>query len=231
MRTISMLTTTAALGLVLTVAPAEANPPAGTPAVGIGAYAAVDGGANVYQNFDDTFTRREFTLHLDHNVSGYGGIKLGYVFGTGDYRFALEEDMFYNGISTSAHVDENGREVARSSNHIRTGAFLTNGILRFAMDDKFQPYLGGGVGAYYAKTQSGDVTIGGRTFETVGGRSSGSLAYDGIAGLDYYWTPDISTFVEYHYLGYAALDVGDGNHRLGQHLVGAGVRFHFCFPG
>jgi opacity protein-like surface antigen len=188
------------------------------------------GGANVYQNFDDSFTRGDKTLHLDHNVSGYGGIKLGYVFGTGTYRFALEEDMFYNGISTSAHVDQDGREVAQSSNHIRSGAFLTNGILRFALD-KFQPYLGAGIGAYYAKTQSGDVTINGRTFETVGGRSSGSLAWDGIAGLDYYWTPNISTFLEYHYLGYVALDVGDGSHKFGQNLVGAGVRFHFCIPG
>jgi opacity protein-like surface antigen len=230
MRTISMLTTIAALGFALTVARAEGNPVAGTPAEGTGAYFALHGGANVYQNFDDSFTRGDKTLHLDHNVSGYGGIKLGYVFGTGTYRFALEEDMFYNGISTSAHVDQNGREVAQSSNHINSGAFLTNGILRFALD-KFQPYLGGGIGAYYAKTQSGDVTINGRTFETVGGRTSGSLAWDGIAGLDYYWTPDISTFVEYHYLGYVALDVGDGNHKFGQNLVGAGVRFHFCFPG
>jgi hypothetical protein len=225
-----MLTTIAALGFVLAVARAEDNPVAGTPAYGTGAYFALHGGANVYQNFDDSFSRGDKKLDIDHNVGEYGGIKLGYVFGTGTYRFALEEDMFYNGIPTSAHIDQNGREVANSSNRINSGAFMTNFLMKFAFD-KFQPYLGPGIGAYYAKTESGDVTVNGRTFSTSGGRSSGSLAWDAVAGADYYWTPAISTFVEYHYLGYVALDVGDGSHKFGNNLIGAGLKFHFCIPG
>src|SRR4030095_379798 len=50
------------------------------------------GGANVHQSFDDSCSIGDTSLHLDHNVGGYGGIKLGYVFGTDTYRFALEED-------------------------------------------------------------------------------------------------------------------------------------------
>ena len=86
-----------------------------------------------------------------------------------------------------------------------------------------------GIGAYYAQTGSSDVHVGGNTF-TVGGGSSGSLAWGGIAGVDYYWTPQISTFVEYNYLEYVALDVGDGGHRFGQQLIGGGFRWHFCPP-
>jgi hypothetical protein len=33
--------------------------------------------------------------------------------------------------------------------------------------------------------------------------------------------------VEYKFLDYVALDVGNGNKQVGQHLVGAGIRFHF----
>ena len=167
-----------------------ATTPVSTVAPGIGGYVALHGGANVYQHFDDNFSFGDTSLHIDHNVGGYGGIKLGYVFGTGPYRFALEEDLFYNGLSTGSHIEQNGREIADHSNMINSGAFMTNFILRFANFDKFQPYLGPGIGAYYARTGSSDVHVDGQTF-TVGGGSSGSLAWGGIAGVDYYWTPQV----------------------------------------
>jgi len=49
-----------------------------------------------------------------------------------------------------------------------------------------------------------------------------------IAGTDYYWNPKFSTFIEYHYLDYASTQINTNQSRdLGQHLVGAGLRFHF----
>src|SRR3954447_9605271 len=88
---------------------------------GTGFYVAVDGGANVYQSFDGsrskTFPNGDvIEANLGHNVGGYGGIKAGYVFGKETVRFALEEDMFYNGFSTDFHLKLNGAEVAKSSN-------------------------------------------------------------------------------------------------------------------
>jgi len=222
-----IISVSALLASPVFAAPPAASPP-GTPAPGTGGYLAVHGGANVHQSFDDSFSMGNTSLHLDHNVGGYGGIKLGYVFGTGTYRFALEEDLFYNGLSTSSHIDQNGVQIADHSNMINSGAFMTNFIMRFALD-RFQPYLGPSIGAYYAQTGSSDVHVGGSTF-TVGGGSSGSLAWGGIAGVDYYWTPQISTFIEYNYLEYVALDVGDGGHRFGQQLIGGGFRWHFCPP-
>jgi opacity protein-like surface antigen len=149
---------------------------------------------------------------------------------SGQEQFArpLKKTMFYNGIPTDFHVKLNGTEIAHSSNLINSGAFMTNFIARFAFG-KFQPYAGGGVGAYYAAAAGSDITFvhSGRTFSTGGGRNSGSLAWDAVAGADYYWTCKWSTFVEYHYLDYVALDLGNGNHQFGQHLVGAGIRFHF----
>jgi opacity protein-like surface antigen len=200
---------------------------------GTGLYIALDGGANVYQNVnrthDHVFANGDvLELSSDSNVGGYGGLKIGYVFGKGTFRPTIEEDMFYNGVSTDAHLRLNGTEIAHSSNLINSGAFMTNFIMRFAFG-KFQPYAGAGVGAYYAATAGSDFTVNraGRTFSTGGGGNSGSLAWDVVAGTDYYWSCKWSTFVEYHYLDYVALDVGEGHHQVGQHLVGGGIRFHF----
>jgi opacity protein-like surface antigen len=217
--------------------PTYTTAPAPRPTVecpfGTGWYVALEGGANVYQ---DVATSRDFTftngddvrVSRDENIGGFGGIKVGYVFGTGTFRPTIEEDLFYNGIDTDIHVKLNGTEVAHSSNLINSGAFMTNFIARFAFG-KFQPYAGAGVGAYYAAAAGSDITINrtGTTFSTGGGADSGSLAWDVVAGADYYWTCKWSTFVEYKFLDYVALDVGNGNKQVGQHLVGAGIRFHF----
>src|SRR6516164_3711714 len=83
------------------------------PMYGLGFYGAIDMGANVYQNRggDRTFTNdnpdSEFfgsTLDVSpkNDVGFYGGIKLGYVFGTGVIRPAVEGDFFYNGFRGGA---------------------------------------------------------------------------------------------------------------------------------
>jgi opacity protein-like surface antigen len=237
-KTLVMLACSVLLGGSLFAGPPDYKQVAPAPPpcdFGTGWYFGLDGGANVYQSFTSNYSRTFLngdvvSLHIDHNVGGYGGVKFGYVFGTGTLRPAIEEDMFYNGIGTSAHVDLNGTQIAHSSNLINSGAFMTNFILRYAGFGKFQPYAGAGVGAYYAEAAGSDFTVDrgrGRTFHTGGGANSGSLAWDVVAGADYYWNCKFSTFVEYHFLDYVALDVGDGNHQFGQHLVGAGIRFHF----
>src|SRR5205807_4092866 len=73
-------------------------------------------GANVYQNRggDQTFTANgtEFvstsdfgdtlTVSPKNDVGFFGGIKLGYVFGTGVVRPTVEGDFFYNGFRGGA---------------------------------------------------------------------------------------------------------------------------------
>lgn len=104
---------------------------------------------------------------------------------------------------------------------------MANFIGRFAFG-KFQPYAGGGVGIYYAESAGLDRTGPNGSFSTSGGASHSDLAWQIIAGTDYYWTPKFSTFIEYHYLNYTSTQIDTGPSRdLGQHLVGAGVRFHF----
>ena len=75
---------------------------------------------------------------------------------------------------------------------------------------------------------STDPNTGTVTVNTGGGRSHADLAWQIIAGSDYYWTPKFSTFIEYKFLEYESTQINTRQSRvLGQQLIGAGVRFHF----
>ena len=221
-----------------------APPPPPPELYGLGFYGAIDAGANVYQNRggDRTFTDTNpdsffFGDTLDvspkNDVGFFGGIKLGYVFGTGVVRPTIEGDFFYNGFRGGADftLREPDGDVIRSSSAttwINTGAFMGNFILRFAFG-RFQPYVGAGVGIYYAESAGLEFkAANGETFNTGGGRSHADLAWQIIAGTDYYWNPKFSTFIEYKFLEYTSTQINTNDNRvLGQQLVGAGVRFHF----
>jgi opacity protein-like surface antigen len=230
----------------------QVAPPPPPPMYGLGFYGAIDAGANVYQNRGGTrtftgdnrindITDRDFDATLEVNpkndVGFFGGIKLGYVFGTGVIRPTVEGDFFYNGFRGGADFtlrDRFGDTIGQRNvtTWINTGAFMFNFILRFAPgNQRFQPYAGAGVGVYYAESAGVEVVdpVTGRVpVNTGGGASHADLAWQVVAGSDYYWSPKFSTFVEYHYLNYTSSQINTEQSRnLGQHLVGAGVRFHF----
>jgi len=223
---------TLALLLVVRVNAGEYTPAPTAPAdsYGNGWYGAIDLGANIYQDRGDV---RNFsngfgdTLTLDPNndTGFFGGVKIGYVFGTGPVRFALEEDMFYNGWRTGADstLVFNGVTTRSSSSiDINTGAFMTNGILKFS-NQKFQPYIGFGIGCYYGESAGGNFG----PFNTGGGASHADFAWQVIAGGDYYVNQKNSIFVEYKFLEYTGQNDWGDTRVLGQHLLGAGWRFHF----
>lgn len=250
----------------------QVAPPPPPPLYGTGFYGAIDAGANVYQNLPN----RDFTRHSDffdatfdlkfqsnNEVGFFGGVKLGYVFGTGVIRPTVEGDFFYNGfkpsynITLDARPDTGGQERLASASAnawLNSGAFMANFILRFAPgNQRFQPYAGAGVGVYYLESAGANLSISipragvNGTVSTGGGGNFADLAWQVVAGADYYWNPKFSTFIEYHYLTYTAStlvalnaeqkeianqvsQLGLGSVRditLGQHLVGVGVRFHF----
>ena len=258
MKKLSLLSTAAVIGLL--AAPLQAGtevykqvaPPPPPPMYGLGFYGAIDAGANVYQNrggdrtftADDRFldqTDRDFDATLEvspkNDVGFYGGVKLGYVFGSGVVRPTIEGDFFYNGFRGGADFTLRDRfdDVIAQRNvttWINTGAFMANFILRFAPGEgRFQPYAGGGVGVYYAESAGVEVVdpVTGRVpINTGGGASHADLAWQVVAGSDYFFNPKMSAFVEYHYLNYTSSQIETNHERnLGQHLVGAGVRFFF----
>jgi len=218
------------------------------PLYGLGFYGAIDAGANIYQNRggDRTFTDDNpnspfFGDSLDVNpkndVGFFGGVKLGYVFGTGVFRPTVEGDFFYNGFRGGANFtlrDSFGDVLAQRNVNtwVNTGAFMFNFIMRFAPgNQRFQPYAGAGVGVYYAESAGVEVVdpVTGRVpINTGGGANHADLAWQIIAGSDYYWTPKFSTFIEYKFLNYTSTQIDTNQDRnLRQHLLGAGVRLHF----
>ena len=218
------------------------------PMYGLGFYGAIDMGANVYQNRGGTHTFTqdnpnfpEFgdTLEVDpkNDVGFFGGVKLGYVFGTGVFRPTVEGDFFYNGFRGGADFtlrDSFNNVLAQRdvTTWINTGAFMFNFIMRFAPgNQRFQPYAGAGVGVYYAEsagTEVVDPTTGRVPINTGGGASHADLAWQIVAGSDYYWTPKFSTFIEYKFLNYTSTQINTRQDRdLRQQLLGAGVRLHF----
>jgi opacity protein-like surface antigen len=226
----------------------QVAPPPPPPMYGLGFYGAIDMGANIYQNRggDRTFTQDNpnlpgfgdtLTVDPKNDVGFFGGIKLGYVFGTGVVRPTVEGDFYYNGFRGGADFtlrDINDNVLAQRdvTTWINTGAFMFNFILRFAPgNQRFQPYAGAGVGVYYAESAGTEVrnpntdTV---TVNTGGGRSHADLAWQIVAGSDYYWTPKFSTFIEYKFLQYTSTQINTRqNRQLNQQLLGAGVRFHF----
>src|SRR5205823_2412693 len=226
----------------------QVAPPPPPELYGLGFYGAIDMGANVYQNRggDRTFTddrvgTEDFgdtlTVSPKNDVGFFGGLKLGYVFGTGVFRPTLEGDFFYNGFRGGANftLEDSFGDVLAQQNlttWINTGAFLGNFIFRFAPGNgRFQPYVGAGVGIYYAESAGTEVVnpvTGTVPINTGGGQSHADLAFDVVAGSDYFFTPNISAFIEYKFLDYTSTQINTNKDRnLGQQLLGAGVRFFF----
>jgi opacity protein-like surface antigen len=221
----------------------QVAPPPPPELYGLGFYGAIDMGANVYQNrggdrtFSDDNLNSPFfgdslTVSPKNDVGFFGGIKLGYVFLTGVVRPTIEGDFFYNGFRGGANftLRDSFGDTLRSSSvttWINSGAFMGNFILRFAFG-RFQPYAGAGVGIYFAESAGADFQGPNGSLSTGGGQSHADLAWQIIAGADYYWNPKFSTFIEYKFLDYTSTQINTNQSRnLGQQLVGAGVRMHF----
>jgi opacity protein-like surface antigen len=260
MKTRSLLTlvlfgfVTASLHAGESVAYKQVAPP--PPLYGVGFYGAIDMGANIFQNrgdhqtFSDDNPNSPFfgsTLDVDpkNDVGFFGGLKLGYVFGTGWLRPTVEGDFFYNGFRGGADLTLNevftpcpgcatefSTHERNVTSWINSRAFLANFILRIAPADwRFQPYFGAGVGGYYAESAGVEVrdpVTGAVPINTGGGRSHADLAWDVVAGSDYFFTPNFSAFIEYKFLDYTSTQIDTREDRdLKQHLLGAGVRFFF----
>lgn len=215
---------------------------------GTGFYGGIDMGANIYQNrgndvtFSDQnpnspFFGETLTVSPKNDVGFFGGLKLGYVFGTGVFRPTIEGEGFYNGFRGGANFtlrDSFNNNIILAQRDvdtwINTGAFMANFIMRFNFG-RFQPYAGAGVGVYFAESAGTEVVnpvTGVVDINTGGGQSHTDLAWQVLAGSDYFFTPRVSAFIEYKYLNYTSTQINTRNDRdMGQQLLGAGVRFFF----
>ena len=196
-------------------------------------YMGVQAGVNAYQDFGGT--RRfdlgggdELALEPRESMGFVGGLKLGYVFGSGAVRPAVELDAFYNGVKADLDARLNGEELDFNSEaDLNSGVFLANFLLRFGCS-AFQPYLGAGLGGYYSDISDVETTIGGSTFDDgAEGDNNSGFAWQVIGGADYYFNEKFSAFLEYKFLNYEDPDIIAVEDRISQHLVVLGARWHF----
>jgi opacity protein-like surface antigen len=222
--------TTSALAGETTMAPSKNYvPPAPAPVFGTGWYFGLQAGINAYQDFGG---RREFNVGgrevtIDNNaqIGFVGGIKTGYVFGTGRVRPAIEADLFYNGVrgDIDASVKGSNAKISGDAN-LNSGAFMGNFLVRFAFD-RFQPYVGAGAGVWVAQADDIDVTVNNKNYNLGSASSNNGFAWQIVGGADYYFTEKVSAFVEYKFLNYE--NAGVQSDRIGQQIVVLGVRLHF----
>ena len=199
---------------------------------GNGWYAGFHLGVNAYQDFGGT--RRfisvggdELVVDPNENMGFIGGMKLGYVFGTGSVRPAIEADAFYNGVKADLDARLNGVDLPFNADaNLNSGAFLANFLLRFGCG-QFQPYFGGGLGGYYSDISDLDVTVAGFDFTGAAGDNNSGFAWQLIGGADYYFNEKVSFFGEYKFLNYEDPDIITVKDRISQHLFAAGIRWHF----
>ena len=206
-------------------------PPAPAPVYGVGPYVALQGGANVYQSYEDTVRLNSggnsYALEAKERVGGFGGVKFGYAWDGEVVRPAVELDAFYNGADSKLVLRENGREIANESARFDTGAFLANGLLRFN-SERFQPYMGVGVGVWVGQVNDTRFTVtGGESVRISNNDTNADLAAQALGGFDFFAADRISIFVEYKFLNYFGVDAPQFNDPVHQHLVGGGVRFFF----
>ena len=207
--------------------PMPPAPPA--PVFGTGWYFGLQAGVNAYQDFGGS---REFTvggrngrIDNDSQIGFVGGLKAGYVFGTGTVRPAIEADLYYNGVRGDVNVKVDGSDADISGDaNLHSGAFMGNFLLRFAFD-RFQPYVGAGAGVWVAEADDIDVTVNNRNINVGDAPGNNGFAWQIIGGADYYFSEKFSVFAEYKYVNYE--DAGIQSDRIDQHLVVLGLRWHF----
>jgi opacity protein-like surface antigen len=195
---------------------------------GTGFYLGLEAGINAYQDFGSKeFSIRGNDVKIDSNqkIGGVGGLKAGYVFGTGTVRPAIEADLFYNGVKADLDARVNGNKTKfNAQGDLNSGAFMGNFLVRFAFD-RFQPYVGAGAGGWVAEANDLEVTIAGKTHDFGSSNSNSGFAWQVIGGADYYFTEKFSAFLEYKFLNYE--DAGISGDNLAQQIVVLGLRWHF----
>lgn len=200
------------------------------PVYGTGFYGALQFGANVYQDYgggaSDSIGGLDVSIDVDDNVGIFGGLKFGYVFGSGFLRPAIELDAFYNGFESDINIDIENIGNFDGDADVHTGAGLVNFLLRFDFG-RFQPYVGMGAGIHYSELSDFDINFRGQRVSTNAGGDSTGFAWQAVAGADFYFTEKVSGFIEYKFLNYEDSDLGPSDDAVRQQLVGAGIRFHF----
>ncbi|MET4699191.1 OOP family OmpA-OmpF porin [Constrictibacter sp. MBR-5] len=152
------------------------------------------------------------------NPGWFGALSLGYDFGWP--RVELEGNFRSNNPDGDSTWESANK---RAHRNIDTYGLMANVIVDLDFGFPVVPYVGAGAGAAYVDTSFGSNT---------------NFAYQGIAGLGYAITPNMTAFVDYRYFvvdGFKMTQENPGrdvqiDDDLEHHSVLAGIRYTFGAP-
>lgn len=193
------------------------------------------GGVNAFQGGD--WRINNLKISERGTTSGFAGIRLGYTWDFGDDlidQFARE--VGNDGLRIGGGVEAEALWVSSQLRptqagtkyklNLDTAVFMMDFLLKVQAGD-FRPYVGPGIGL---------AAIFAHDYNFPGSSSSSdnqlALAYQILAGCDYFIEHDWSLFAEYRYLVFHGVDLYDGAAQfefedLEQSLFGVGIRHHF----
>ena len=161
-----------------------------------------------------------------YDVGPVGLISLGYGFGA--FRTELEGSYRANDVDGSS-----GAALGSAGGRARTWAAMVNGFYDFDTGTRFTPYLGAGIGAGFFNASLTGTRPAGSAVGLYNG-SDTTFAYQGIAGVSYAVTPNLSLTTDYRYFATTDATIKSGgtkwNVENSNHVLTAGLRWSFGAP-
>ncbi|MGO4125562.1 OmpA family protein [Inquilinus sp. YAF38] len=206
-----------------------------------GLYLGAGAGVNIRQdqkwNFNDPRTDGHADVSFD--AAPAGNIYAGYDFGS--IRADIEGSFRRNDVGTTKLSYDSFRLnrfiTVPAANDVRvdvkgheqTVGLMANVYYDFEFGSPFVPYVGGGVGVGFNTWK-----VKAKDFDIDFDYSSPLFAYQGIAGVSYYITPNLAANVEYRYFGESDAEFTSGSTRIkldapANHTVLAGIKYVFDF--
>ena len=136
-----------------------------------------------------------------YGISGSYGYDTGKVWSLGGFR--PEVEVGYNKADVDSHKLNGGSTLAGSAGDVDTFYVMANILHDFDTGTALVPYLGGGLG--YANVSYNDFGV--SAIPNVLDDSDGGLAYQGIVGLGYQISQNLTLTLDYRYFATESLDV------------------------
>jgi len=163
-------------------------------------------------------------LQLD--TGGTGLLNFGYDFGS--FRTELEGAYSGNDISGTR-----GATLRNPGGSTETWSVMFNGFYDFHNNSDFTPYVGGGIGVGFVNASLTGVRPTGSAVGLYNGSDS-TFAYQGIAGISYALTPNLSLTTDYRYFATTDAEIkshgAKWNVENANHMITAGLRWSFGVP-
>lgn len=165
-----------------------------------GVYVGIHAGANFKHELhgDIVGPGRKDPFSLSSHPGFMVGGTLGYRWATG---VRVEGEITYRRLANDdVSVGSNSGDINGNQDSI---AFMINGLYDFKLTDRWRPYLGFGIGL--SVNGVAVTSLGTPKFDFVND-SSAAFAYQGIAGIDYSLTNNLSLGLQYKAFGTTGVD-------------------------